>query len=95
MLVFFNTSETIYVLFSNSLEFYCRKFKIFKIQWSSIVGPQNNINIVGVLLSGCGFLLSGTGVLRSDILNNILKRSSCVFGVLLSLEFYCRIQRNF
>jgi hypothetical protein len=53
---------------------------------------------IGVLLSrsGSGVLLSGTGVLLSSgIFNNILKMSSYVFGVLMSLECYCRIQRNF
>ncbi len=91
-------SDTKIILYS--LEFYCRTFKIFNIQWSSTVGYANNLktewsSIVGhenikKLLEFYRRL-----VLLSDILNNILKRSSCVFGVLLSLEFYCRLQINF
>jgi hypothetical protein len=47
---------------------------------------------IGVLLSRSGVLLSSTGVLLSGIFNNILKKE-LLFHV-MSLEFYCRIQRN-
>ena len=61
-----------------------------------------NEKIVGVLLSGSGVLLSltgvllsGNGVLLSDIFKNIYCWSSYVFGVLLSLGFYCRVNIHF
>ena len=46
-------------------------------------------------MSGSGVLLSGNGVLLSDIFKNIYCWSSYVFGVLLSLGFYCRVNIHF
>ena len=62
----------------------------FLMKESSTVGHEKTKKIVGVLLSLTRVLLSGIGVLLSGIFKNIYCWSSYVFGVLLSLGFYCR-----
>lgn len=76
--------------------------KYFKINGVLLSGTKKIKKSSGVLLSGSGVLLSrtgaplsGNGVLLSDIFKNIYCWSSYVFGVLLSLGFYCRVNIHF
>ena len=61
------------------------EFNIFKIQWVLLSNMKIIKAFIGVLLSRSGFLLSGIFLI-------IFKKGVII---LMSLEFYCRLQRNF
>jgi hypothetical protein len=72
---------------------YCRTFKYLKFNRVLLSNMKIITDFIGVLLSRSGVLLSGTGVpseFYCRVFLIIFKK-----WVLMSLEFYCRIQRNF